>query len=550
MSVEGFFGAKEQNLVDMIQMWGLAKATGILKISSGREDGEIHFDGGKLVWAKAGPYLSNDDAVYHILALEEGKFRFINTSIIQKSNSLNASYHEIIMEGMIRLDHLKNEREALNEKYGFIPYIVNDNDSLDRLSYEEKVFLGLVDGRRNLENVFNNCGLGIHKSFEIYSRLLASNIINLRKVRVMVVDDQAMWRKVLFGMLMKEPYFEVAGTAEDGIEALRKVSELRPDVMTLDLEMPNLNGLQTLYWMMSGGYDILLKSQYDIDIQDTYRCPVVVISAIATRMAPETLEALMGGASAYITKPSQVSYESIEEQQQRIAKTVLMASQVDLLKSRRIMPKAVEKSGDVARANSRKLVCVGTSMVGGLTSLMQLIPTIPEELDASVFVVIDDLNSIEHARSFAEFLDRYSHVKVSVADRNTILRKGCVYISCGKQTVRFGITKTGQSAFKVSQEEEENPANPPRPIDEMVHSAMRCKGFDKRVGIVLAGDGDDGKIGFLEMVKHGEAVFAQDFYSSLNPVKPEIVSNTGIARIVPLGDMVKFIIDEVGKVAA
>lgn len=550
MSVEGFFGAKEQNLVDMIQMWGLAKATGILRITSGKEDGEIHFDNGKLVWAKAGPHLSDDDAVYHILALEEGKFRFINSSIIQKSNKLNASYHEIIMEGMIRLDHLKNERETLNDKFGFIPYIVNENDSVDGLAYEEKVFLGLVDGRRNLENVFNNCGLGVHKSFEVYSRLLNSNIINLRKVRVLVVDDQAMWRKVLFGMLMKEPYFEVVGTAEDGIEALKKLSTLRPDVMTLDLEMPNLNGLQTLYWMMSGGYDILLKSQYDIDIEDTYRCPVVVISAIATRMAPETLEALMGGASAYITKPSQVSYESIEEQQERIAKTVLMASQVDLLKSRRITPKNVDKSEGVARGNSRKLVCVGASVVGGLTSLMQMVPTLPPGLDASVFVVIDDLNSIEHARSFAEFLDRYSRVKVSAADKNTILRKGCVYISCGKQAIRFGMTNTGQSAFKVLQEGDESRGKPPKPIDEMVHSAMRCKGFDKRVGIVLAGDGDDGKMGFLEMVKHGETVFAQDFYSSLNPVKPEIVSNTGIARVVPLGEMIRFLVDEVGLVAA
>lgn len=547
MSVEGFFGANEQNLVDLIQMWGLAKTTGVLNVTSGKVEGEIHFDGGRVVWAKAGPYLSDEDAVYHILALEEGKFRFVNTSGINKSPSLNASYHEIIMEGMRRLDHLKNERRGLDEKFGFIPYVVKDDGS-DALSYEEKVFLGLVDGRRNLEKVFNNCGLGVHKSFEVYNRLLSSGFIKLRQVRVLVVDDQAMWRKVLSGMLAKEPYFEIVGTAEDGIDALKKLSELRPDVMTLDLEMPRLDGIQTLYWMMSGGYDILLKSHH-VDIEDTYRCPVVVISAVAKRMAPETLEALMGGASAYITKPSQVVTESVEEQQQRIAKTVLMASQVDLMKSRRIKARDIDKKEGAARENSRKMVCIGASMVGGLTSLMQMIPLLPEDMDASMFVVIDDLNSIEHAGSFAEFLDRHSQVRVLAADKNTILKKGSVYISSGNQGVIFGMTRTGQTGFMVKQKTEEEARRPSRPVDEMLLSAMRCKGFDKRVGVVLAGDGVDGKIGFLEMVKHGERVFAQDSYSSLNPIKPEIVSNTGIARIVPLGDMVKFIVDEVGKVA-
>lgn len=550
MSVEGFFGLKEQNLMDLIQMWGLAKATGILKIASGKEEGEIHFDDGKLVWAKAGPHLSDDDAIFHILALQEGKFRFINTSLIQRSDSLNASYHEVVMEGMIRLDNLKNERIALDDKFGFIPYIVNDNDGLDRLAYDEKVFLGLVDGRRNLENVFNNSGLGVHKNFETYRRLDSQGIIKLRKIRVLVVDDQAMWRKVLSGILNRDPYIEVVGTAENGIDALRKLSELRPDVMTLDLEMPDLDGLQTLYWMMSGGYDILLRSHLDKEIEDTYRCPVVVISAVATKMATETLEALMAGASAYITKPSQVSYNSIEEQQHRIIKTVLMASQIDLMKSRRIRPHKVDKGRQVARPNPRKLVCVGASMVGGLTSLMQMIPALPEDMDASVFVVIDDMDSIDHARSFADFLDQHSRVNVLTADRNTILRKGCVYISSGQQTVRFGITNTGQNAFKVFQKGDEGLGNELKPIDEMLHSAIKCRGFDKRVGIVLAGDGDDGKIGFLEMVKHGEPVFVQDFYSSLNPVKPEIIAGTGIARIIPLENIVRSIIDETGKVAA
>ena len=547
MSVEGFFGANKQNLMDMIQMWGLAKTTGILNIASGKETGEIHFKDGRVVWAKAGQYLSNEDAIYHLLALEEGKFRFVNTSEINKNASLNASYHEVILEGMRRVDHFKNESRGLNEKFGFIPYIVKGAGS-DTLSYEEKVFLGLVDGRRNLEKVFNNCGLGVHKSFEVYNKLLSGDIIKLRQVRVLVVDDQGVWRRIISGMVVKEPYFEVVGTAEDGVDALKKLSELRPDVMTLDLEMPRLDGIRTLYWMMSGGYDILLKS-YQMDIEDTYRCPVVVISAIAKRMAPETLEALMGGASGYITKPSQVVPESLEEQQQHIAKTVLMSSQVDLVKARRIKAFHVKKKESVGKEASRKLVCVASSMVGGLTSLIQMIPRIPGEIDASVFVVIDDLSSIEHARSFAEFLDRHSQVNVLAADKNYILRKGSVYIASGSQAVQFGMTQTGQTAFKVTQRNDKEDSRHQRPIDAMLLSSIRCRGFDKRVGVVLAGDGADGNIGFHEMVRHGEKVFAQDSYSSLNPVKPEIVSNTGIARITPLGEMVKFIMDEVGKVS-
>ena len=548
MSAEGFFGPGEQSLVDMIQMWGLNKTTGILSIFCGKETGEVHFNEGRAVWAKIGPYLSNEDAIYHILSLEEGKFRFVNTTSINKKGSWSASYQEIIMEGMRRLDHINEDIKKLKEKFGFIPHVAKDTSALDA-NEEEKIFLGLVDGKRNLEKVFNHCGLGLQKGFEVFDKLTSSGVIALRKVRVLVVDDQAMWCKVISNMLLKEPYFEIVGTAEDGIDALQKLSELKPDVMTLDLEMPRLNGIKTLYWMMSGGYDIILKSQFNTEIEDTYRCPVVVISAVATKMAPETLEALMGGASGYITKPSQVVTETLDEQQRRISKTVLMASQVDLVKSRRIKPKDIVKEESQFNDDARKMVCIGTSMVGGLTSLMQFIPHLSSKVDASFFVVIDDLSELSHARSFAEFLDRHSEVRVTVAERNTILKRGTVYISPGSQKATFGVTNTNQIGFKVTPYGEGSPGETRKPTDDMIFSAVRCNGLDKRCGAVLAGDGTDGKIGFLEMVKFGEMVFAQDSYSSLNPIKPENVSNTGIARIVPLTDMVKHVQDEMGRIA-
>ena len=530
----------------MIQMWGLAKTTGILTVTSGQETGEVHFESGRAVWAKAGSFLKNEDAIYHVLALEEGKFRFVNTTIIKKNGNLNSSYNEIIMEGMRRLDHLKDEKRSIEDKYGFIPVA---REGVAELGDEERAFMSLVDDKRNLEKIFDHCGLGVHKSFEVYKSLTEKGALELRKVRVLVVDDQQMWRTVLSKMLGQEKCFEVVGTAEDGIDALQKLSELKPDVMTLDLEMPKLGGIKTLYWMMSGGYDILLKSQHNIEIEETYRCPVVVISAVAKKMAPETLDALLGGATGYITKPSQVISESIEAQQQRIAKTVLMASQVDLMKSRRIKTEDVgTKKNDSELDGARKLVCVASSTVGGLTSIMQLVPSLPADLDASVFIMIDDLGSIDHTKSFAEFLDRHSRIRVLPADKNMFIKKGTVYITPGSQSVEFGIARAGgvvQSAFKIVTNEDGK--GPERPTDDMVISAIACTGFDKRVGVALAGDGTDGKVGFLEMVKRGEKVFAQDTYSSLNPIKPENVANTGVARVVPLAAMVKNIVMEVGK---
>ncbi len=543
MSAEGFFGPGEQSLVDMIQMWGLNKISGILTIKSGREAGEIHFDGGRAVWAAVGPHLQNEDAIYHVLALDSGKFRFVNTVNVQSDPSWSASYQEIIMEGMRRLDHVNDDKRALEEKFGFIPHIIN-KDFGSSASDADRVFLGLIDGKSNLEKVFNHCGLGLHKGIEVFNRLLSENIIALRKVRVLVVDDQSVWRRVISNMLGKESYFEVVGTAEDGVEALKKLAELRPDVMTLDLEMPNLDGIKTLYWMMSGGYDILLQSQFNIEIEETYRCPVVVISAVATKMADETLEALMGGACGYITKPSQIINENLDSQQHRIAKTVLMASQVDLIKSRRIKPKEIVKDKSFFRESTKKLVSIGASVMGGLTSLMQLIPNLPPLIDAAFIVVVDDLDSMAHARSFAEFLDSHSEVKVMTAERNTILKRGVVYLSPGNQNVVFGVVDTKQVGFRVFQRSEQEEL---QPIDAMLLNAMHCKGLHKRWGVVLAGDGTDGKVGFLEMVKFGETVFAQDSYSSLNPIKPENVTNTGISRVVPLGEMVKQISDEVGR---
>ena len=103
MSAEGFFGPNEQSLVDMIQMWGLAKTTGILTVKSGAEDGEVHFRGGNIVSGKAGAYLANEDAIYHLLAIEEGKFKFVNTDSVVANGALNLTYDSLMMEAMRRL---------------------------------------------------------------------------------------------------------------------------------------------------------------------------------------------------------------------------------------------------------------------------------------------------------------------------------------------------------------------------------------------------------------------------------------------------------------
>jgi len=549
MSAEGYFGPSEQSLVDMIQMWGLNNTTGILVIKSGHEEGEVHFDKGRAVWAKAGDFLQDEDAIYHMLALKEGKFRFVNTNHIENKGSWSASYQQIIMEGMRRLDHINDEMRDMEDKFGLIPYIKKDPSSI-RTSESEKIFLELVDGKRNLEKVLNYCGLGVHKRVEIFSHLLSSEIIGLRKVRILVVDDQAMWRSVVSNMLSEEASFEVVGIAEDGLEALKKLHELKPDVMTLDLEMPNLDGIKTLYWMMSGGYDILLKTHYNVNINDTYRCPVIVISAVTTEMAPQTLEALMGGALGYITKPSQVVPETLKEQQERIVKTVMSASQVDLMKSRRIQVETVTEKGNIPFENARKIICCAASVVGGLTSLMQLIPSIPGLIDAAMMVIIDDLDSMEHARSFAAFLNQYSELTVEAAEEGALLRRGTAYISPGSNQITFQVDESQNTTFRVSsfRKKEKKEKESLRPVDDMLISAIKCRQFEKKIGLVLAGDGPDGKIGFLDLVKMGGKVFAQDSYSSLNTVKPESIACMGIAKIVSLDDMVNNIVDEVGKV--
>src|SRR3972149_116788 len=207
MSFEGFFGPNEGSLVDMIQMWGLAKTSGVLTIKSGKEEGEVHFFEGRAVWAKAGKYMADEDAIYHVLAMEEGRFRFVTTNDINNNGAFNCSFQELIMEGMRRLDHLKNEKKVLDDKMGFIPYVAAVPH--ETLTDEQKIFLSLVNGKSSLEKVFNHCGLGVHKSFEVYTKLSSKGLIGLRKVRVLVVDDQAMWRKVVTNMLLQRRECEV-----------------------------------------------------------------------------------------------------------------------------------------------------------------------------------------------------------------------------------------------------------------------------------------------------------------------------------------------------
>ncbi len=115
----------------------------------------------------------------------------------------------------------------------------------------------------------------------------------------------------------------------------------------------------------------------------------------------------------------------------------------------------------------------------------------------------------------------------------------------GTQRVVFGQTRTKKTGFKVESLNGQKKGF--RVIDDMLLSAARCRGLDKRTGVVLAGDGVDGKLGFLEMVKFGEKVFTQDSYSSLNPVKPGNVASTGISRTVPLAGMAKRVVEDIGK---
>jgi two-component system chemotaxis response regulator CheB len=347
----------------------------------------------------------------------------------------------------------------------------------------------------------------------------------MTRTRVLVVDDAVVVRKIVTDALAEDPDIEVVGTAPNGRIALAKIPQVNPDVVTLDVEMPEMDGLETL---------TELRKLYP-------RLPVIMFSTLTERGAATTMEALLRGANDYVTKPANVG--SVAEAQQRI-KTDLLP-RVHALAGK-VRPSARQAPGLAPRpaasgpraTTSRSstpvridAVVIGVS-TGGPNALAELLPQLPADLPVPVLVV-------QHmppmfTRLLADRLDNSCRLHVAEAGDHQPVTAGSILIAPGDR--HLTIQRVGTMVRTVLNDGPlENSCRPA--VDVLFRTAAAVYG-PHILGVILTGMGHDGRNGSEHIHVAGGRVLAQDEASSVVWGMPGAVAAAGLAdEVLPLSQI-------------
>jgi len=339
-------------------------------------------------------------------------------------------------------------------------------------------------------------------------------------IRVLIVDDSRMIRDVLTDILKEQPDIEVCGTAADAFEARDKIRDLKPDVVTLDVEMPKMNGLEFL--------DTIMRAK---------PMPVVMISSFTETGSDITFRALELGAVDFVLKPK-LNEQTPDDYGRVIADKIRAAKSARLRAPRRAdpsdtvsMPAMVAKK-PVPRGvkTSERLVCVGAS-TGGTEAIREFLVGMPADCPGILIVQ----HMPEHfTKMFAERLNGLCQVTVKEAEHNDPILPGHAYIAPGGKHL-WVKRDEGQLLAKLSTEP---PMNLHRPsVDFLFLSAAKFVGPDA-IGVIMTGMGRDGAKGMLEMKKAGSWNIAQDEATSVIFGMPrEAIELDAVHEVAPLGKL-------------
>ncbi len=342
-------------------------------------------------------------------------------------------------------------------------------------------------------------------------------------VRVLVVDDSVVVRKLLSEALASTPQLQLAGTASNGAIALAKIPQLNPDVVTLDIEMPGLNGIETL-----------------IEIRKLYpKLPVIMFSTLTEQGAAITLEALSLGASDYLTKPTNSGSlaSSMEHVRSELTSKILSLVGRDqhVRPSRVALPRRHKLAGAPI-----EILAIGTS-TGGPKALAELIPRLPSDFPVPT-VVVQHMPPL-FTRLLAERLNSQSQVRVNEAESGCPLEAGHVWIAPGNR--HMVVTRRGvQPVLALNQDPPENSCRPA--VDVLFRSVARAYG-PNALAVVMTGMGSDGTRGAAHIHEAGGEIFVQDESTSVVWGMPGAIVSAGLAdKICPLPEISQEVIRRVG----
>jgi two-component system chemotaxis response regulator CheB len=340
--------------------------------------------------------------------------------------------------------------------------------------------------------------------------------VNVPPIRVLVVDDSAFARKVLREALSASPRIEVVGTARDGLEALEKIAELNPDVITLDLVMPNLDGLGVLRALPSAG------------------SPRVVVVSVSDADSELGVEALQRGAVQVLHKPTALATNRLYELGGELVQAVIGAAQARFNSPAPTAERQVQ-AGAVTHARTG-IVVVGTS-TGGPQALTRLLTALPADFPVPIAVVLHI--PVGYTEPMARRLDAACAIEVREAAEGLQLRPGLAVLA--KAGVHLKLARDqGATVARL----DSNPASSPhRPAVDVLFSSAAAEYGSAVLGVVLTGMGDDSLAGARAIRARGGRVLTESESSCIVYGMPRCVQEEGLAEAeAPLDEMAALII--------
>jgi len=345
-------------------------------------------------------------------------------------------------------------------------------------------------------------------------------------IKVLIVDDSILVQKVLSNIFAGDPGIEVVGTALDPFIAREKIKELQPDVLTLDIEMPKMDGITFLKKIMK------LRPM-----------PVVMISTLTQKGAPATLEALEVGAVEYVGKPSADSPELLAEYASEIIEKVKMAAVANIgrleIQAARHPLKQAPASTKLGQVSTR-IIAIGAS-TGGTEALRELLMMMPA--DSPPIVITQHIPPVFSA-SFAKRLDKLLPLSVHEAADGDKIMAGHVYIAPGDR--HLSVRKKGSHYYCQVFDGER--VNLHKPSVEVLFDSFTEQCAKNTIGIMLTGMGNDGAKAMLRLKNAGSYNIIQDKNSSVVWGMPGAAAELGAGdKIAPLGNIAGHIITELKR---
>jgi two-component system chemotaxis response regulator CheB len=345
-------------------------------------------------------------------------------------------------------------------------------------------------------------------------------------IRVLVVDDSALMRKLIPAILARDTSIEVVGTAMDGAFALKKIEELRPDVVTLDLEMPRMDGMETLRLIMQRA-----------------PLPVILFSTHSKEGAYSTLKALALGAVDFIAKPTDAAAGHLETIADSLIEKIKVASRAA---GRKLPPATVAidppnlRKGSKSTLPPSRIIAIGTS-TGGPNALQFVLSQIPTDFQCAILVVQHMPEGF--TEMFARRLDECGALDVSEAKSGDLLISGRVLICPGNRHMMVRRMPRGDMAILS----DGPPVNGHRPsVDVLFHSVAQEFGLTA-VGVIMTGMGEDGAEGLGAIKAAGGMTIAQSEETCVVSGMPRAAILKGHAnKIVPLEGIGTFLVQQYG----